>query len=182
MRQFVLSVLFCLPMGYVSGQTFGLGEESPIEVVVTDQIESTFGLGETLAASAVAIGEKTPKPSDSHASTVSVARSVPFRIVSSKTVEAPYKSPPGYHRHVMADGSVIEHHDSNYGDPVAHAGVVGRNWPKYNGPVAPGNVAGTKSVWVQSPQTRTIQMSNCPGGVCPTNTYAPVRRGLFFRR
>ena len=58
--------------------------------------------------------------------------------------------PAGYHAHTKIDGTTIVHADSNFGDPVAHAGVP-YPWPKTG---FPGQV-------VAGP---------CPGGVCPTGT------------
>ena len=48
----------------------------------------------------------------------------------------PYASPANYHRHVTIDGRVIEHHDSNFGNPAAHYDVRSP-WPKYYGNRAP---------------------------------------------
>lgn len=173
MRILVLAFCFCLPIYEATAQTFGLGEELSLEVAAhTDSLEDTFGLGEVHTTSVVpvrttripdqvrVVGVPPPKPS-----VKLVVDAVP---AAGSILSAPYNSPPGYHRHVMVDGSIIEHHDSNYGDPVAHAGVAGRNWPKYYGPQAPTTVS------------RGVSVSTCPGDVCPTN--APVRRGLFFRR
>ncbi len=56
---------------------------------------------------------------------------------------ASYVSPPGFHRHVLTDGTVIEHHDSNFGSAAAHVGVTswgGSTWTKYTGTAAPGDV------------------------------------------
>lgn len=87
--------------------------------------------------------------------------------------------PPGHHAHKMADGSTMIHADSNYGDPVAHEGVVGRNWPKTA-------VAG---------QTVSISADVCPSGTCPGSasvssssmTSSTIRESIrsgggFFRR
>lgn len=71
-------------------------------------------------------------------STLADVASVPVRAVAN------YVDRPGYHRHILTDGTVIEHHDSNYGSASAHAGVMswgGMTWPKYRGPVAPGMLA-----------------------------------------
>lgn len=40
------------------------------------------------------------------------------------------KIPAGMHAHRMKDGSIMVHGDENHGDPVAHSGVQGSNWPK----------------------------------------------------
>jgi hypothetical protein len=54
-----------------------------------------------------------------------------------------YSSPPGRHRHVMLDGQVVEHDDSNNWKIGAHDGMQGYSmgtynvYPKYTGPVAP---------------------------------------------
>lgn len=82
---------------------------------------------ETVSASAPAVDPSCPNGCCQTPAAVSAA--------------APYSSPPGYHRHVMEDGSIMEHEDNNIGDPVAHTGVVGIGWPKYYGPEAPGQVA-----------------------------------------
>lgn len=161
--------------------TFGLGPMpgQTVDHVIDGSIESTFGLGGDLAASAAParardtiprvaeVGKRLPKPSDTYAARV-VEPKVSFQTTQVITRSAPYSSPPGYHRHVLVDGSIIEHHDSNFGDPIAHAGVAGRNWPKYYGPEPPTTVS------------RGVNVSTCPGGVCPTSS--PVRRGLFRRR
>lgn len=55
-----------------------------------------------------------------------------------------YRSPPGMHRHLTWDGTVIEHSDANNHQPwtpQAHQGMVQNpdgTWPKYTGPLAPG--------------------------------------------
>lgn len=132
-----IAVCLLLICGTVSGQTFGLGDDEEAGYVSVSG--DLFGLA------------ATPKP----VAIVPKATPVKPPIVVAPKSTAPYKSPPGYHRHVKIDGTVIEHHDSNLGDPVAHSGIV-RPWPKYNGPIAPNvRVAGR-------------QVSNCPGGVCPT--------------
>ena len=46
-----------------------------------------------------------------------------------------YVSPPGFHRHMASDGTVIEHADSNAGKVAPH--LVELVYKKYNGPVAP---------------------------------------------
>ncbi len=73
-----------------------------------------------------------------------------------KAAPAVYVDAPGTHRHVLTNGTIIAHEDWNFGDPIAHLGVAGRNWPKYTGPLAPGQVKAT-----------TVAVSDCPGGVCP---------------
>lgn len=75
---------------------------------------------------------------------------------AAKKVSTVYLDPPGTHRHVLTNGTIIAHEDWNYGDPVAHMGVAGRNWPRYTGPLTPGQV-----------KTTTVAVSDCPGGVCP---------------
>lgn len=57
-----------------------------------------------------------------------------------------YKSPPGFHRHMLPDGTVFEHNDANFGSAPAHQGLPWP-WPKYNGPLAP--------------------VQNCPSSRCP---------------
>lgn len=81
-----------------------------------------------------------------------------------KAAPAVYLDPPGTHRHVLTNGTIIAHEDWNYGDPIAHLGVAGRNWPKYTGPLAPGQVKAT-----------TVAVSDCPGGVCPLPGSTVVR-------
>ena len=66
-----------------------------------------------------------------------------------------YRSPTGYHRHKLIDGSVIEHSDDNYGSAAAHQKVAGRGWPKYNGTAAP----------TATRQLVAIACPSCPGGV-----------------
>ena len=89
---------------------------------------------------------------------VTAAASQPVAV--RKAAAAVYIDPPGTHRHVLTTGQVIAHEDWNYGDPIAHMGVAGRNWPKYRGPLAPGQAFGQA-------KTTTVAVSNCPGGVCP---------------
>lgn len=43
--------------------------------------------------------------------------------------DVPVLIPPGHHAHRRADGTVIVHADTNYGNAAAHAGVVWP-WPK----------------------------------------------------
>lgn len=89
--------------------------------------------------------------------------------------------PAGMHAHKMADGSTMIHGDENFGNAAAHAGVVGRNWPK---PAYAG-------------QTVSISTSGdgfCPTGTCPGSASASgasvtstriresIRSGGFFRR
>lgn len=62
--------------------------------------------------------------------------------------------PPGYHSHTTLDGRTIVHADTNFGDPVAHAGID-RPWPKTG---FPGQTVALDPFSVAGP---------CPGGVCP---------------
>lgn len=172
------ALIICLSAVSGWSQTFGLGDTKEM-ADARDQVESTFGLDGNHAASVAkpklrdtaprtAKGEKVlSEPIVTHVAAVSAPK-LGLRSGWTGTVAAPYISPSGYHRHVMVDGTIMEHADWNYGDPVAHAGVVGSNWPKYYGPLPPTSV-GTVSY---------VQQSSCPGGVCPTTS----RRGLFFRR
>lgn len=63
--------------------------------------------------------------------------------------------PRGHHAHKMSDGSTMIHADSNYGDPVAHAGVLGDGWPK----------TATAGQVVQL----GVASASCPTGTCPTS-------------
>lgn len=110
------------------------------------------------------------------------AKSVPSRGPAVKA--APAVVPPGHHAHTRPDGIVIVHADSNFGNPVAHAGIP-YPWPKtaLAGQVVPGSFqtqavpmtwVGAGPVWASG---GFAFGSGCPGGVCPT---AP-RQGLFGR-
>lgn len=140
------------------GETFGL---DPLPSMAPRETSSSTGVSRSRPARAAA---KLPPPSEASTATRRIAA-------------APYTSPPGYHRHVLIDGTVIEHGDWNYGDPVAHSGVAGAGWPKYFGPVAPGAVA-TAATQRVTYYTVGATTSTCPGGVCPTSTVRP----RFFRR
>lgn len=154
---------------FASGQTFGLGDDESVVPMSTVSAE-TFGLGEPVAV-------RTPPVSRSAAT-----------VVRSST----YVSPPGYHRHVTQSGVVIEHHDSNFGDPVAHAGIEWP-WPKYSGPLAPGDTihgGATDGVLQSLPNGKMetgsivaspVFISKCPGGVCPSPRVGLLRRGVFRR-
>lgn len=76
-------------------------------------------------------------------------------------VEGPYRSPPGFHRHVSDDGLIVEHADNS----PDHTGM---SRVQYTGPLAPGQV-----------QIQSFS-SGCPNGNCSA-AQPPVRRG-FFRR
>jgi hypothetical protein len=75
--------------------------------------------------------------------------------------------PPGYHAHRTTDGRTVVHADSNFGDPVAHAGIA-RPWPKTA-------VAGqTVTVGTADPIPDPLAADGaCPGGVCPTPQASP---------
>src|SRR5262245_53366717 len=60
--------------------------------------------------------------------------------------------PSGYHAHETVNGTII-HHDSNFGDPAAHAGVLGKGWPK--------------TAFAGDVVTIGTSADPCPGGVCP---------------
>lgn len=162
-------------------QPFGLGDD--VEETAYVAFTETFGLD---GADISAPGDIYVPPVQNSAKTLYIEKQ-PVRAVvvtpapvvkktvverplvkKTTTVSAPYVSPPGYHRHVMVDGTIIEHADYNYGDPVAHAGVAGSNWPKYYGPLAPTAVINTQSGRTVT-RTRSVQVqqSSCPGGVCP---------------
>lgn len=92
--------------------------------------------------------------------------------------------PPGMHAHRRADGSVIVHGDENYGDPAAHAGVVGAGWPKIavaGQPVPGGGFGATAGVGIGG-FTATAGFARptvgagggCPGGVCPAPSSGPL--------
>lgn len=144
--------------GISYGQTFGLGidESTTIETCAPAEM---FGLVELGAPPT--LGEPV------------FADPAPVAVLKrSRSVEKSYQSPAGFHRHVKRDGTVIEHHDSNFGDPVAHAGID-RPWPKYYGPLAP-ETKTTTTVTVQR------AASSCPGGVCPSPGIQT--RGFLRRR
>ncbi len=65
-------------------------------------------------------------PDADAAAVLALVKAARERVKVVAPVAAPAVVPPGMHAHVRADGSVIVHADSNYGDPVAHAGIV---WP-----------------------------------------------------
>jgi len=101
-------------------------------------VTSEFGMG-LFVENADVLAARQDCPNGFCPSPVSITRHLPATtsFVFESPVSVATSSPaPGYHRHLMKDGTVIEHHDSNYGDPVAHAGVAGAGWPKYYGPVA----------------------------------------------
>jgi hypothetical protein len=50
---------------------------------------------------------------------------------------SPYVSPPGYHRHIFSDGTVIEHSDDSKNDIAAHTRNGETQWSKYSGPLPP---------------------------------------------
>lgn len=160
MRTVLLLTLILSPMGNIFGQTFGLGDDSAVEVAAPSIVE-TFGL---TSAPAPVVTKKVVQPTK----TLVVYEPAPAKTVVRTTTR--YTSPPGYHRHVLTNGTIIEHHDSNFGDPVAHSGVAGAGWPKYYGPLSPTYVDAGAVIQTQS---------NCPGGVCPTVT---VGRPRLFRR
>jgi len=133
----ILLLLASLPsIASAHDDTYGLGDGGSQSVLVSSTVE-TFGLAPAASSEMICPNGMCP---------------MPVAIVS------PYSSPRGYHRHVMTDGSIIEHHDSNYGDPVAHRGVAGRGWPKYFGTAAPGRTV-TRS------RTVATDCPTCPGGV-----------------
>lgn len=173
----LVTILFLWPVAFSSGQTFGLGDDAAVEVAAATAVADTFGLDQPITTPVVV----TSAPAKSiTTATTTVVRS------------GPYRSPPGYHRHVTRAGVVVEHHNSNHGDPVAHAGID-RPWPKYYGPVSPGNtVHGGATNGVShsgsngkmetgSVVAPPVFVSSCPGGVCPSPRGGLLRRGVFRR-
>jgi hypothetical protein len=79
------------------------------------------------------------------------------------TVPRAVTIPPGFHSHRLADGSTIVHADTNFGDPVAHAGVVGRNWPKTG---FPGDTVIVGDALATAAPAFTVA-GDCPNGRCP---------------
>lgn len=63
-------------------------------------------------------------------------------VVVNKTAPVSEVIPPGHHAHRKADGTVIVHADSNFGNAAAHAGIVWP-WPKVG---YAGQVVTTKAV------------------------------------
>lgn len=62
--------------------------------------------------------------------------------VASQSVylQTEYSSPIGYHRHLMVDGSILEHSNANRGNAAAHVGVASNRlsrWPRYYGSLPP---------------------------------------------
>lgn len=158
-KRAVLAIFLGLACASASAQTYGLGDDTETIETSAALVAETFGLDDDVRP-AVQVQVKRAATTQNRSELKAVTRS--------RSVERAYTSPAGYHRHVKRDGTIIEHADSNYGDPVAHAGID-RPWPKYFGPLPP-------SVTVSARQTQ----SSCPGGVCPTNTAA--RPTLFFPR
>jgi hypothetical protein len=112
------------------------------------------------AAVALALA-KAARQRDRTPVAVSAATSVPAPVVRFPARTMPYQSPPGFHRHVRIDGTVIEHHDSNLGDPRAHQGIASP-WPKYWGPLPP---AAQQQRTAPPVQWSMPMRSNCPPGV-----------------
>lgn len=76
-----------------------------------------------------------------------VVNKCPPVTVVNRTATAPQTVPPGHHAHRKADGTIIVHADSNYGNAAAHAGIVWP-WPKV---AYPGQVVRTAAPAVCPP-------------------------------
>ncbi len=179
----VVAVLAALP-AMASAEMFGLGglEPSPTATAPAANSGPTFGLGTERAETICYTWPDGTVECFESVAAFEAATGIPFY----NTVSAPlpkltpiplvepvaetfgmaaYRSPAGYHRHVMNDGSIIEHHDSNYGSASAHRGVAGAGWPKYYGPAAPSDVV-TRTVQrsVSRQQLVRVPCPTCPSG------------------
>lgn len=97
----------------------------------------------------------------------------PVKVQPPKVIAGPYRSPPGFHRHVRVDGSILEHANDLDGNAAAHAGLrdsyLLRNGtmrhPIYNGPLPPTPAKTT----AKKPAPAMIvwpATANCPNGNC----------------
>jgi hypothetical protein len=149
-------VVLSFPSKAANAQTFGLGVSSEVHVTV-----STFGLGSAVAFTPAAKQEvvkpDTPPPAISSERVVRRARSYwteggrPWTVETLRVHLVVHQVPSG-ELSGRTLKELVDMHDN------IHEGFT------WNGAV------------------RTVQkyQSNCPGGVCPTPSYQPVRR--LFRR
>jgi hypothetical protein len=97
----------------------------------------------------------------------------PLAVASSTLTVVPRRM----HAHRMKDGSVMVHGDDNYGDPAAHVGVSGANWPKIAVAGQTVAVSTTDASCPTCPQTRSSAFS-----VVTSKQSVVTRSGAVFPR